>query len=367
MSSEPDGKKSTPPSPPPKSSTAQAYPEHDKLGPLPTSGARAHSLTPDSDLRVVVVTAYRDAIEKARTAAERASSDLDDSVHEYRKALRRARAVLALLRGSLPEDHATQVTDALRNARRAVSATRDLAVAPAAIARLELDDTTRIAAETLVAAARLTAPDRDEVIAHLRDGAARVAPTVEEVEAALPAQLDWSDISDGIGDTYRAARRALGRAKRSRRALHAWRRRTKELSYQLELVASGAGERTREISDAVSSLSDELGDVVDLIMLDSFVTTHAPDINADALEALTKTADASLRERGRDARRRGKDIFDRGGRRFARRLTKAVRRDLAPAPPADPDSGSDGESASEPERPEATPGRNGVTAQHGPS
>ena len=49
-------------------------------------------------------------------------------------------------------------------------------------------------------------------------------------------------------------------AKRSRRAMHAWRRRTKELSYQLELVA-GAGERTLDVADPVASMSDELGDV----------------------------------------------------------------------------------------------------------
>jgi hypothetical protein len=325
MSSEPDGKKS-PPQPP------GAYPEHDKLGPLPAA-SRSATLVPGADLHRAVVDAFRDAIDMARAAAGCAPTDLDDSVHEYRKALRRARAVLALVRDELPTDDAAELTDALRHARRAVSAARDHAVAPAAIASLELDDATRVAAENLVAAARSHAPDRDEVIAHLSDGASRIQPLPDAVAAALPGDIDWSVIEDGIADTYRAARRALHQAKRSRRAMHAWRRRTKELSYQLELVA-GAGERTLDVADPVSSMSDELGDVVDLIMLEGFVIAHAADIDLAAVEAISKATSDALRERSREARRHGKAVFDRGGRKFARRVTKAVRRDLAPPAPA---------------------------------
>jgi CHAD domain-containing protein len=330
MSSEPDGKKSPPPSP----AQAEAYPEHDKLGPLPASPSRGATLRPGGDLHRAIVDTFRDAIDKARAASERAPDDLDDAVHEYRKSLRRARAVLALIRDELPADDAKELTDALRQARRAVSAARDHAVAPAAIAGLDLDDTTRVAAENLIFAARAHAPDRDQVIAHLVDGARRIQPTTDAVAAALPGDLDWSAIEDGIADTYRAARRALHQAKRSRRAMHAWRRRTKELSYQLELVAAAAGERTLDVADPITSMSDELGDVVDLIMLEGFVTAHAADMEASSVEAICKVTEDALRERSREARRHGKEVFARGGRKFARRVTKAVRRDLAPPPEA---------------------------------
>jgi CHAD domain-containing protein len=329
-------------------SGAKAYPEHDKLGPLPAP-SRGPALHPTGDLRGSVLAAFRDSLDQARKAAGNAGDDLDDAVHEYRKSLRRARAILALVSDDLPEVDADAILQTLRRARRAVSAARDHAVAPKALAGLALDDGPREAAQQVIAAARAAAPDRDEVTRHLAAGADQVAGTADALAVALPTDLDWPMVLDGVARTYRAARRQLGDAKRSRRAFHAWRRRTKELSYQLALIAAGAGERTQVIAGEVDGLSDELGDVVDLVMLESFIESHAtpavdgdavratddeaaaaPSLDDDALEALTEAAETALRDRGRVARRMGKEVFAKSTRRFARRLGKAVRRDLAP-------------------------------------
>jgi CHAD domain-containing protein len=344
MSSEIDGKKLATPS------GAKAYPEHDKLGPLPAP-SRGVALDPAGDLRTSVLTAFAGAIEQARRAAGNATGDLDEAVHEYRKSLRRARAILALVADDLPEADADALRQTLRHARRAMSTARDHAVTPKALASLSLDDGPRDAAQAVIAAARAAAPDREEVTRHLTEGAGQIAGIADAFAVALPANLDWPMVVDGIATTYRTARRQLADAKRSRRAFHAWRRRTKELSYQLALVAAGAGERARAIAEEVEGLSDELGDVVDLVMLETFIESHAapvvvdadlaeasgdnaaPSLDGDALDTLTDAAETALRDRSRIARRMGKEVFARSTRRFARRLGKAVRRDLTPPAP----------------------------------
>jgi len=343
MTIEPDGKKpTTAPSAAPKndktekSPKTESYAEHDKLGPLPAVTAVAQGFGGDGDLGGAVLAAFRDSVDRARRAGESTTGGPDDTVHEYRKGLRRARAILALIADAVPEREVDEITDILRQARHAVSVARDHAVAPRALSALELDDDVRTTATSIIVSASGTAPSRDAVMTALREGAARAVATAESLAQLVPPAVGWAVVAEGLADTYREARRQLGKAKRSRRALHTWRRRTRELSYQLGLLAKGAGERTATLASRVEDLSDDLGAVVDLIMLRNFVHVHAGAADPAAVDALTSAIDDRLKERSRAARRKGKEIFDRGGRRFARRVLKALRRDLAPPPPTKP-------------------------------
>jgi len=331
MTTEPDGKKSAAGAAA-ASSKPPGYPEHDKLGPLPSPAIPPRGLPlAGGDLRAAILAAFKESLDRAQRAADGGASNLDESVHEYRKSLRRARAVLGLVAETLSDHDGDDIADALRTARRAVAASRDHSVAPAALASLELDASNRATADAIVAAARAAAPAAEEVQRLLREGATVAATTENMLAAALPPELDWKMLADGLAETYRAARRQLRKAKRSRRSLHAWRRRTKELSYQLDLVAAGAGDEVGGLAKRVNDVSDQLGDVVDLVMVRDFIAANATGLDAAVLGA---AVDGALQDRARAARRAGKELFDRGGRRFARRLTKAVRRDLAPAPPS---------------------------------
>src|SRR5262245_45502275 len=158
-----------------------AYPEHDKLGPL---GTRASVLGGGGDLRAAIVGAFRDAVDRARKAAGEIKTGTSVAVHDYRKGLRRARAVLALVDEALPRSERRAIRDVLRASRRAVSAARDQAVAPDALARLTLDDASRVTAEAVISHARDAAPPVDEVARVLADGAARAAAQADALEAA---------------------------------------------------------------------------------------------------------------------------------------------------------------------------------------
>ena len=68
--------------------------EHDKLGPI---GAKTVILDNDQELRRALIAEFLSAAQGARDAAASVDKDVDDAVHEYRKSLRRARAILALV------------------------------------------------------------------------------------------------------------------------------------------------------------------------------------------------------------------------------------------------------------------------------
>lgn len=307
--------------------STQTEKEHDKLGPLGAPAAsNGKPFARDADLRASLVAAFGTAIADAQAAARRPA--VDEAVHELRKALRRARATVRLIADTLARDDRRDLTRALVEARQLLSAPRDLAVVPVALTEVDLDDASRAAALGIVTGARDAALSVDEVRATLADVAARVAPLADVMAAALPASLDWGDLADGLADTYRSARRSLARARRSRPAFHRFRKRAKELTYQLELLSDGIDGRVAALERRFAALGDELGPAVDVIMLRGFLEHHAAP--AELLEAV----DDDLAARIKSARKRARDLFDRRPRRFARKVRRAARRDHAPPPAA---------------------------------
>jgi CHAD domain-containing protein len=300
--------------------------EHDKLGPI---GAKTVILDNDQELRRALVAEFLSAAQGAREAAASVDKDVDDAVHEYRKSLRRARATLALVAKALPRSERRAVRKALQEARRALGNARDHAVAPETLASLPLSDEERTIAKAVLDAAAEAMPARQEIKQSLAEGAARALAQAEALEAALPPSLTWSTIVKGVTSTYDEARAARKAAKRSTSSFHRWRRRSKELGYQLDVLAGFAGPRVSEIEKEIEGATEPQGPVVDLIMLRDFVETHGT--RGEPLEVLVTAIDRQLDDLMRDARRAGRDAYRRKPRKFGKRLTRAVERDLAPA------------------------------------
>lgn len=311
-----------------------AYAEEDKLGPL---GVRASALHDPIELRARLIGEFEHAVAAARAAAALADQGSTSAVHAARKALRRGRAVLAMVAGALPGSERRAVRAALQGARRSLSTVRDHAVAPAALGSLTLGDHERETAKRVLDNAAEAIPALAEIKQLLGEAAARAAAQAEALAAALPPEVPWDIVAAGIVGTYRAAQRARRQAKRGRPAFHTWRRRSKELVYQLDFVAAHAGARTLAIRADLDEVTDRLGPGVDLLMLRDFVHTYAQGVHADDVEQLRDELDGQLERRMKDARKAGRDAFRAGAGRFLRRVAKAVKRDLTPA--ADGDRG----------------------------
>jgi CHAD domain-containing protein len=300
--------------------------EHDKLGPI---GAKTMVLDNDQELRRALVAEFLSAAQGARDAAASVDKDVDDAVHEYRKSLRRARATLALVAKALPRSERRAVRKALQEARRGLGNARDHAVAPETLASLPLSDEERTIAKAVLDAAAEAMPARQEIKQSLAEGAARALAQAEALEAALPPSLTWSTIVKGVKSTYDEARAARKAAMRSTTSFHRWRRRSKELGYQLDVLAGFAGQRVSELQKEIEGATEPQGPVVDLIMLRDFVETHGT--RGEPLDVLVKAIDAQLDDLMKDARRAGKEAYRKKPRKFGKRLTRAVERDLAPA------------------------------------
>lgn len=312
------------PSEPPK---PQPYPEHDKLGPI---GIQTSAIHDPAALRGALIRAFEAAAQDAKDAVARSDKDLAGAVHASRKALRRARAVLGLVARALPKSEHRAVRRALQEARRALSSVRDHAVAPDTLGQLALDDADRETATRVVGNAAGALPPSAETVQLLAESAARAAAQAEALQAALPHDIDWDVVARGLRDTYAEARDAAESSKKSRSWFHTWRRRSKELVYQLELVSNHAGPRLVAIHSEVAGVTDMLSSAVDLIMLREFIATHDAGVATGAIDHLRDTIDANLEDLMKAARKAARDAFHMKPRKFEKRITKSVRRDLAP-------------------------------------
>ncbi len=295
------------------------------------------------DPRHLVLEAFREAVADASSAASRGEAELDESVHEYRKALRRARAILALLRPTLGRDAHDAIRDELRAARRQVSIARDHHVAGGALAQLGLESQEREGANHLLVLLQSEEPAASESCEHLRQGASSASEQLSFVEQLAPDDLTVADLVEGLAGTYRQARAARRAAKRSRRAFHRWRRRCKELDAQLALLAAHAGERTAELRRLYGDVADSLGPIADLIMLRDLSAAYQarhPDAPFGELEdALGDLTRAQIRS----ARKLAKPLFLAKPAKLAKLVRRAIEQDLTDqvAPEGDDPGDSD--------------------------
>jgi CHAD domain-containing protein len=303
-----------------------AYAEHDKLGPL---GTKASVLQDPIDLRAQLIGDFRAAVTIAKDAAGSVERGIEVAVHDARKALRRARAVLALMAGALAKSERRDIRRALQEARRSLSVMRDHTVAPITLGQLELGDDARETAKRVLDNAAEAIPALAEIKGLLAEAAARAGAQTDALAAALHPELPWDVVAAGIAGTYREARRARRRAKRSRPWFHAWRRRSKELVYQLDFVAAHAGARTLAIRADLEAATDRLGEAVDLLMLRDFVATYAQGVPAGDVEQLSGELDRQLDQQMKEARRAGREAFRARPAKLLRRLARALRRDAS--------------------------------------
>jgi CHAD domain-containing protein len=301
------------------------YAEADKLGPL---GTKTAVLLDPKALRAALIAEFTAAADAARDAAALADRGTATAVHDSRKALRRARAALSLFADALPNSERRAVTAALKLSRRALSVARDHAVAPHTLAQLAIDGPLRDTANAVLTNAADAMPPLAEIKRALAESAARAASQAQALDAALPQKLEWKTIASGVSEVYARARRARREAKDDTAAFHTWRRRSKELVYQLDLLRSYAGSRVAELYAEVDDVTDMLSPAVDLIMVREFVRTYAQGVAPDAIDALVDAIDDQIADLMKRARKAGRDLYDDKPNKFAKRLSKAVRRDL---------------------------------------
>jgi CHAD domain-containing protein len=250
----------------------------------------------------------------------------DQAVHAARRHIKRARATLRLLRARLPRASYRDSDHALRDAGRPLGAARD--------AKVLLDTFDKLV--------RQGAPGRDAGQLRIvlleqrrraqrqlsRSGVRRARQRLREVRRQAArwgvGAHGWNALLQELGETYRKGRGAARSAREhgGGQMLHRWRKLTKYLYYELELLEPLRPRSLGPPIAALHRLSDVLGHEHDLAVLRQVLTAAQPaaaDGARDAADFMVRVerAQAALQAR---ALRQGVPLYRERPAHFTRRM-----------------------------------------------
>lgn len=224
------------------------------------------------------------------------SESFELAVHQTRKAAKRIRALLRLVRSEIGERAYKAENQLLRDASRVVSVVRDDRVlvttvanvrgryrdllAPHTFARLEeeLDQRANNRRDQLLDSGAL-----NRLIPRLAAARSRYqAWPVDDDEIARaygykPIRNRFSSISPGLQATYRRGRVEMVKGLSTRRSddLHTWRKRVKYLRHQLELLSPIYPEALGAMAFSLNRLGEIMGEEHDLAELVAMLETDS--------------------------------------------------------------------------------------------
>jgi CHAD domain-containing protein len=213
------------------------------------------------------------ALERLR---ETQSGDVDvaGAIHGVRKDTKKLRTVLRLLRHELGEDVYRRENAIFRDAARALSEARDAEVKLETLEMLT-EHEANLPAEAAEAWRKILDRDREAATnsAYDKATAATASSLIEDgLEGIRNWGLDgdsWKMIEPAITRTYRRGRRAMKEAEARRReqSFHEWRKRAKDLWYELRLLGEAWPAPLGATSGEAHRLTELLGDHHDLAVL----------------------------------------------------------------------------------------------------
>lgn len=210
----------------------------------------------------------------------RTPDEIDRGVHAARKNLKRMRAMLRLVRPSLPGAGFTETNRALRDIGRSLSPARDAWVMMETLSGIydRYDDL--VADGAFSAAERLFSSRYGSAMGRLPAAADRAAVDLVAVAHRL-RDLEsppdrFSEVGVGMGRVYRSSRAAMRQATADAdaAAFHEWRKRVKDLRYQLELIQPVQPVLIGAMTTELDRLGDLLGLDHDLVVLGETVRSE---------------------------------------------------------------------------------------------
>lgn len=277
----------------------------------------------------------RERLVGAIEAMEDRGRDAAEAVHCVRKQFKKARAVVRLVREALGEEAYRRENDGFRDLGRRLGAARDAVVVVRTLDAVIADDASldipavRRVRERLAKAAEELQPHRRG-----RGFAAEARAVVDTLREAV-VRIDAWPIDDagldvllaGVGRSYKRGRRNMRRAYEAGDAhdSHEWRKRVKDLWYQLRLMRRASPKRLDKAIERVGQLAELLGEDHDLAeMLRR--AEEAAHGEADALQPLRLAVERRRGELARKAKPIGKRVYADKPRRFVARLRRDAER-----------------------------------------
>jgi CHAD domain-containing protein len=270
----------------------------------------------------------------ARTTAEQLGSaetalrnDLESdpatAIHDARKSVKKERALLRLMRGAVRSRDRRAENAALRDAARRLSGSRD-----AEVIIQTLDDLAERYAgqvshhEFAALRERLddAHPDGGNQTA-AREAAAELAAARERIAGWALKRHGWAALEPGVARTYQRGVAAFAEARDepSDEHLHEWRKRVKDLWYELRLMSEVSGPSVRGQAKDAHVLADLLGDDHDLAVLRDRLLGISGGVPAD-VDAVLGLLDHRRAQLQGQAFALGERVYAERPKAFVRRL-----------------------------------------------
>ena len=286
---------------------------------------KRNETVPDGIRRIVF-----ERIDRALHILEKRKTVRDRAVHEARKRFKEVRGVLRLVRPELGERQFRRENRAFRDAGRPLSNVRD--------AKALLDSLDDLAAHygitpTSHSFVRL----RSALAARRRDVRQRVfkkdratTSIVRKVRKSSRRvrkwplhRKGWKAIAIGLEKTYGKCRETMHTALRNNgdESLHEWRKCTKNLRYEIEVLARVFPNVMEPIAETSHRLTDLLGKDHDLAVLQQFVENELPSTDGDGERELLKPlVERRRKELQKEGRELGQKLFAENKREFVHRI-----------------------------------------------
>ncbi len=271
-------------------------------------------------LREGMVIAFERILSHARASVRRALVDPEESVHDFRKSVRRARALVSLVQPSLGKRAASGIAGELKRAFGQTGPLRDADILLETLRSVPAEDPGRTAIEETLDRERQR--DGEKAAEALRTGARTLKPLPGAFRVTLPQDFAMDDLARGLSRGYRRAQEALQRAGTTRLLidLHEWRKRVKELRYEIELLASSGSSESRQREKRFSTLAEDLGRVTDLVVLLAALGEREKAGRIPSAPVLLDAIRSAIGSSSQELIRRGQGLFDAPSPAFAREV-----------------------------------------------
>jgi len=297
-----------------------------EIEPKPTGPSRPYRLKRKEEPTEGIVRIAAGRAEKAVEELRRTggSGDFADAVHSARKDLKKLRSALRLVRAELGEKRFRAENSRYRDAGQRLSASRDAEVKLETLAALqrrfpgELPDGSVDEWKELLSRERIGPADDDALAAQIESAIGEIEAGRDEIVRWHLSAESWDLLAPGIGRAYKRGRREMHRARARRGAedAHNWRKRAKDLWYQLRIVRGSWPAVVGELAGQAHELADLLGAHHDLTVLGEDLRARAQLANGEALAAAIARRQDELLD---DALRLGERIYAEKPRAFLRR------------------------------------------------
>jgi len=270
----------------------------------------------------------RIALEQLEKAIEQTKPGIrnpEEAIHDVRVSFKKLRALLRLARVKKNDDAFARENACYRDAGRRLSEVRDATAMVSAFDKLTERYAEQLARDAF---AELRKPFLKSKRKQHSDKNAALSALARMLESARSRVTDWpleddgfSALRQGLKRTYKHGRAGMAQALAEPKAesFHEWRKRVKDLWYQVRLLKPTWPAMLKDLADQLERLGDYLSDDHDLAILRHMVLQQSPG-DRTQLEALVALIDQRRGELEVEAKRLGERIYGENPKAFVSRF-----------------------------------------------